>query len=379
MIKLLVIIHSLKGGGAERVVINLLKGLDRDKFSITLGLYERVFDFPLPNNIEVEILNIRAGKNIFTLGTGFIRKIIRLSGIMRKAGPDIVFSLLSSTNVTVILAKLLSGIRCKLIISEHTHPSVNLDNERFGWITKLFMRYVYPYSDTIIAVSGGIKRDLMKNFNLSDNKIALIYNPVDLREIQMLSRETVDHPWFHDNIPVIISAGRLTKQKGYPYLIKAFSLARRSLSCRLMILGEGKDKERLIAMTRELGIARDVEFLGFRENPFRYMAKASLFVLSSLYEGFGNVIVEAMALGLPVISTDCPSGPSEIIHDGKNGLLVPVQDEQALAMAITEVLTNKALRERLAIEAKRKSEVFALEKIMKDYGRVFSENSSYSV
>jgi glycosyltransferase involved in cell wall biosynthesis len=379
MIKLLVIIHSLKGGGAERVVINLLKGLDRDKFSITLVLYERILDFPLPNKIEVEILNIYAGKNIFTLGVGFIRKIIHLSGLIRKAGPDIVFSLLSSTNVTVILAKLFSGIHCKVIISEHTHPSLNLKNERFGWITKLFMRYVYPYADTIIAVSGGIKNDLLRDFHLPDNKIVVIYNPADLKEIQIRSRETADHQWFHDDIPVIISVGRLTKQKGYPYLIKAFSLARRSLPCRLMILGEGEDKERLIAMARKLGIARDVEFLGFRENPFPYMAKASLFVLSSLYEGFGNVIVEAMALGLPVISTDCPSGPSEIIDDKKNGILVPVQDEYSIARAITEVLTNKALREHLGMEAKRKSEVFALEKIMKDYGRVFSENSSYSV
>jgi glycosyltransferase involved in cell wall biosynthesis len=379
MIKLLVVIHSLKGGGAEKVLINLLKGLDRGKFSITLVLYERVFDFPLPNNIEVEILNIRAGKNIFTLGIGFLRKIIRLSGIMRKAGPDIVFSLLSSTNVTVILAKLLSGIRCRLIISEHTHPSVNLDNERFGCITKLFMRYVYPYADTIIAVSGGIKNDLIKVFHLHDNKIEVIYNPVDLKEIQISSRETADHEWFHDEIPVIISVGRLTKQKGYPYLIKAFSLARRSLPCRLMILGEGEDKERLVEMARQSGVDRDIEFMGFRENPFPYMAKASLFVLSSLYEGFGNVIVEAMSLGLPVISTECPSGPSEIIDDKKNGILVPVKDERALARAINEVLTDKALRERLGMEAKLKSEVFALEKIMKDYGRVFSENSSSSL
>jgi glycosyltransferase involved in cell wall biosynthesis len=379
MIKLLVVIHSLKWGGAERVLINLLKGLDRGKFSITLVLYEQIFDFPLPNEVEVEILDIHAGRNILALAIGFVRKISRLSSLIEKIGPDMVFSLLSSTNVTVILAKLVSRIHCGVIVSEHTHPSINLENEIYGGITKKFMRYVYPKADTIIAVSEGIKQDLIKNFNLPDNKIAVIYNPVDLKEVRMRSQETVDHAWFHDDIPVIVSAGRLTKQKGYPYLIKAFSVVRRSLPCRLMIIGEGEDKAQLIGMVRALGIDRDVEFLGFQKNPFQYMARSSLFVLSSLYEGFGNVIVEAMALGLPVISTDCPSGPAEIIDDKKNGILVAVRDENELAQAILNVLTDRELRVHLSSEAKRKAEVFALEKITKDYRRLFSENSSYSL
>jgi glycosyltransferase involved in cell wall biosynthesis len=379
MIKLMIVIHSLKGGGSERVLINVLKGLDRKEFSVTLVLYERVFDFPPPDKVAVEILDMPAGRNIFTLGVRFMRKIVRLSRLMKKVGPDMVFSLLSSTNVAVILARLLSKIPCGVTISEHTHPSVNLTNERFGWITKIFMPYVYPKADAIIAVSEGIKQDLIKNFNMPENKIAVIYNPVDLNEIRIRSQEKVDHPWFHDDIPVIVSVGRLTKQKGYPYLIKAFSLVRRSLACRLMIIGEGEDKDKLIAMVRALGIEREVEFLGFQKNPFQYMAKSSLFVLSSLYEGFGNVIVEAMVLGLPVISTDCPSGPAEIIDDKKNGILVPVQDENALARTILEVLADSALRVHLGSEAKRRAEVFALEKITQDYRRIFSENSSYSL
>jgi glycosyltransferase involved in cell wall biosynthesis len=377
MIKLLVVIHSLKGGGAERVLVNLLKGLERDKFSITLVLYEQILDFPLPNKVEVEILDIHADRNIFRLALGFVRKIARISGIIKKIGPDMVFSLLSSTNVTVILAKIFSRTQCRVIVSEHTHPSINLENEIYGGITGKFVRYFYPKADTIIAVSEGIKQDLIKNFNLPDKKISVIYNPVDLEEIRVRSQETVEHPWFHDDIPVIVSVGRLTKQKGYPYLIKAFSFVRRSLPCRLMIIGEGEDKDQLIGMVRAQGIDRDVEFLGFQKNPFQYMARSSLFVLSSLYEGFGNVIVEAMALGLPVISTDCPSGPSEIIDDKINGILVAVRDEDALAQAMLEVLTDSELRVHLSSEAKRKAEVFGLERIAKDYRRMFSENSSY--
>ena len=146
-----------------------------------------------------------------------------------------------------------------------------------------------------------------------------------------------------------------------------------------MIIGEGEDKDQLIEMASSLGIHQDIDFLGFQKNPFKYMAKSSLFVLSSLYEGFGNVLVEAMALGLPVISTDCPSGPAEIIDDGENGILVPVQDENALAQAILDVLADSALRIHLSCEAKQKAEVFAAEKITQDYRRIFSENSSYSV
>jgi glycosyltransferase involved in cell wall biosynthesis len=372
----MLVIHSLRGGGSERVLTNLLKSLDRNEFSITLVLYERVCDFPLPGKVEVELLNIHAGKNVFTLGTGFIRKIMRLSDIMRKVAPDRVFSLLSSTNVTVILAKLFSRIHCKLIISEHTYPSVNLSNERFGWITKLFMRYVYPRADTIIAVSDGIKQDLMKRFNLSGKKIEVIYNPVDLKEIEICSRETIAHPWFNDDIPIILSVGRLTKQKGYPYLIKAFAIVKQSFSCRLMILGEGEDKEKLIDMAKELDIDQDVDFQGFHKNPFCYMAKASIFVLSSLYEGFGNVIVEAMALGLPVISTDCPSGPSEIIDSGKNGLLVPVKDAQALAKGILEILTNYKLQNNFRKAGKIRAQFFALDKITEKYRSIFIEDSS---
>ena len=212
--------------------------------------------------------------------------------------------------------------------------------------------------------------------HIRENKIAVIYNPVDIDEIERLSSEAVEHPWFREETPIIVSVGRLTKQKGYPHLINSFSLVRKAFPCRLLIIGEGEDREKLLRMAREKALERDVEFLGFQKNPFKYMARASLFVLPSLYEGFGNVIVEAMALGLPVISTDCPSGPSEIIEDGKNGLLVPVGDEDALSRAMTEVLTNNALKERLGREAPRRAAFFGIDKIAGDYRSIFLENPS---
>lgn len=376
MTKLMVVIHSLRGGGSERVLINLLKGLDRNEFSITLVLYERVFDYPVPENIELRILDIYASRNFFKLAIGFISKILGLSKLIRKNKPDFVFSLLSSTNVTVILAKILSRMNFKLIVSEHTHPSMNLKNEIYGGITRLFIKVLYPKADKIVAVSEGIKQDIIQNFHINEDKIAVIYNPIDIKEIETLSTEEVNHPWFQEQIPIIISVGRLTQQKDYPYLIKTFAIVKKSINCRLFIIGDGEDKEKLIQMAKEIGLEKDIEFAGFQKNPFKYMDRASLFVLSSLYEGFGNVIVEAMALGLPVISTDCPSGPSEIIENRKNGLLVPVRDEHALAQSILSILTNQDLKDSLGKEAKLRAQFFATEKIIKDYVRIFSENSS---
>lgn len=379
MKKLMVIIHSLRGGGSERVLINLLKGLERDKFSILLILYERVFDFSLPEDIETKILDIYTSRNPFKLTKGFLQKIVKLAGLIRDYKPDVIFSLLSSTNVTTIFAKLFSRRKCKLIVSEHTHPSVNLDNEVYGGITKVFVKSLYRHADTVIAVSDGIKGDLIKNFNISEGKIVVIYNPVDIEEIRRLSQENVDHRWFKDKLPVVVSVGRLTKQKGYPYLIRAFSIVREKVSCKLLIIGEGEEKKRLINMAKEYNLERDIEFLGFQKNPFKYMRNATVFVLSSLYEGFGNVIVEAMALGLPVISTDCPSGPSEIIENGKNGLLVKVGDENDLAHAILNVLTNNNLRENLGREAKIRADFFSIERIVKNYLEVFDEDPSPSL
>lgn len=377
--KLFVVIHSLRWGGSERVLVNLLNGLDRKRFSITLVLYEKVFDYAIPENIDLKLLDIYTGRNLIVLAKSFILKIINLTKLIKQNKPDVIFSLLSTTNVTVILAKLLSRVNCRLIVSEHTHPSENLKNEPYGFLTKFLVKQFYPKANKVVAVSSGIKEDLIKNFNVPEKKIAIIYNPIDINNIRMLSEEHVDHPWFRERIPIIVSVGRLTRQKGFPYLLKAFSILRKSFYCRLLIIGDGEERESLIKMAEDSGYRGDIEFIGFQKNPFKYMAKASIFVLSSIFEGFGNVIVEAMALGLPVISTDCPSGPSEIIENGESGLLVPVRDEYALADSILDVLTNNELREKLIKGARKRAETFTMDKVIKYYTEVFCENPSSSL
>ena len=374
----MVIIHSLQGGGAERVVVNLLKGLSRRDFTITLLLYEGIFDYPPPENVEVITLHIRSSRNILEATRGFILKIISIARLIKKDKPDIVFSLLSVTNVIAILARLLSGVHSKVIVSERNHPSISLRNEMYGGITKFLMKHCYPKAESIIAISQGIKKDLLENFHLPEEKIEVIYNPVDIAEIETLSVEETEHPWFKSGLPILISVGRLTRQKDHSSLIKVFSRVRQSLPCRLLIIGTGEEEENLVNMVNALGLNSDVEFLGFQRNPFKYIARSSLFILSSLYEGFGNVIVEAMSLGLPVISTDCPSGPSEIIEHGKSGILVPPKDEGALEQAILNLLTDDELRRQLSHGARMRAQYFALNKMTERYSSVFLQTSRVS-
>jgi glycosyltransferase involved in cell wall biosynthesis len=203
------------------------------------------------------------------------------------------------------------------------------------------MRRLYPKADRIVAVSQGVADDLISLLNLPHEKVTVIYNPIFTPELFEQAKQPANHPWFEQNrLPVILAVGRLTRQKDYPILFRAFSLVRQVRPAKLLILGEGEERANLERLAIELGIQNDVSMPGFVDNPFAFMAKASVFVLSSAWEGFGNVLVEALACGCPVVATDCRSGPREILDNGRYGRLVPVGDHEALAKAILETLDN---------------------------------------
>ena len=223
----------------------------------------------------------------------------------------------------------------------------------------------------VLANSRDIKRDLVRNFGVSADKIEVIHNPLDIERISRLAREPVDHPWFEGEIPVVISVGRLEPQKGYHHLLRAFARIKKTRQCKLVILGEGKKRGELGNLARELGIKQDVAFLGFQKNPFKYLARSDIFVLSSLWEGFPNAIIEAMACGIPVVASSCPGGVDEVIEDGFNGLLVLPADEKALANAILSILDDEKLAERLVKRGRCRVEDFSLSKKIREYERVF--------
>jgi glycosyltransferase involved in cell wall biosynthesis len=201
------------------------------------------------------------------------------------------------------------------------------------------MRWLYPSADAVIAVSKGVAEDLVRITGLSPKKIAVIANPVLTPRMESLAAEKPAHPWLQEKtVPVIIGAGRLTRQKDFSTLIRAFARLRKIRRCRLIILGEGNDKQTLGDLAKALTVESDIDFPGFVDNPYAIMKAADLFVLSSIWEGSPNVLTEAMGLGVPVAATDCPSGPREILQEGQFGPLVKMGDDQGLAEAMQSVL-----------------------------------------
>jgi glycosyltransferase involved in cell wall biosynthesis len=207
------------------------------------------------------------------------------------------------------------------------------------WLRYAPIRRTYPRIDHIVAVSAGVAEDTVRIARLPRERISVIRNPVITPDLERLAAEPCPHPWLAPGQPpVILGAGRLQRQKDFPTLIRAFARLQRGRDCRLAILGEGGSRPKLEALIGQLGLSDRVALLGFQDNPYPYLARARLFVLSSAWEGSPNVLTEAMALGTPVVSTDCPSGPFELLDGGRFGPLVPVGDVEALAAAMQRTL-----------------------------------------
>ncbi len=235
----------------------------------------------------------------------------------------------------------------------------------------LIQKYTYLMADAIIADCNAIGDALVKVSGIDSNRIRTIYNPVlDGSEIQKL-QEPVTHPWFlDDGPPIILGVGRFLRQKDFPTLIQAFHKVRSCRPARLVILGDGNERASLEVLIRELGIENDVSLPGFDSNPFKYMRRANVFVLSSLWEGPGHVVIEALAAGVPIVATDCPAGPRETLLDGSLGTLVPVGDTSTMAEAILDVLEDQASAKLRADEGKKSLDRFKSGCVAEEYLRV---------
>jgi glycosyltransferase involved in cell wall biosynthesis len=273
-----------------------------------------------------------------------------LSGIpaaiayLRQVRPAALISVSNSDlNVVAVLARLLAGVSTRLVLNVQTNLSQEFQKLSRGKVkrklTPQLVRWFFPWADAIVPVSAGVAEDLVSAFGLPKERIQVIHNPIVTSALLERSTRPVDHPWFAPGEPpVVLGVGRLTQQKDFPTLIRAFALVKQSCPARLVILGEGEERPHLEALVRELGVGEDVALPGFADNPYAYMAGASAFVLSSVWEGLPTVLVEAMAVGTPVVSTDCPSGPIEILENGQYGPLVASGDVRGLADAIVNTL-----------------------------------------
>lgn len=329
-----VYLPSLAGGGAERSMVNLAIGMAQQNVAVDLVLAEASGPYLSMVPPSIRIVDLKAGRVLSSLPA--------LASYLRKEQPKGMVAALDHANLVAIWAKAFSGSSTRIAVCMQNTVSQDANNaaNTRGRFVPLATKWFYPWAAGVVGVSQGVVDDFIKLTGVSKN-VQVIHNPVVTPELFKKAEEPVDHPWLQPGQPpVLLGVGRLTKQKDFPNLIQAFGIVRKQHNVRLMILGEGELRPELEALVGQLGLQEHVALPGFASNPYAYMRRAGMFVLSSLWEGLPTVLIEALALGTPVVSTDCPSGPMEILRGGKLGRLVPMSDHQRLAEAIAATLAE---------------------------------------
>jgi len=365
-IKVLFVLANLRVGGAQRVTLNLVKHLDRARFDPKLVVLTNLGEYQSAIPADVPLIHLNRSSARYAIWD--------LVKTIKKERPDIIYSVLNYVNCIVLAARWLARIPCTTVISEHSYVSGKLSSkQQLYWVARV-MRWLYPKADKIVCVSQAIANDLQELLRLPPSKMQVIHNPVVDDELMRRSKEAVyECQWFrekHDK-PVILAVGSLRAEKGFDYLLEAFALVRNIIEAKLVIIGEGEKRRELENLIHDLDLDTEVALLGYRNNPYKFMANADVFVLSSLVEGLPTVLIEAMACGVPVVATDCPSGPREIITHGENGLLVLAADPEDIAKAILRVLEDRELATKLTDNAKERAGDFNAAKITRKYETLF--------
>ena len=352
--KIAFFLPKMATGGAERMRIALAasflaKGHEVD-FVFQQATGELISQIP-PGAAVIDLGSIRARNSL-----------IPLLKYLRYKRPDALISSFFEQNVVAALASLLAGSRKRTFITQHNNFSSETSSSLLRFRAAVY-RIAIGLTARTIAVSEGVARDLVNVAHCDPARLKVVYNPACPLNHSELSNGLVEQEFASQPHPLVISVGRLTHQKGFDILLEAFALARRERELRLAVIGVGEDEGKLRQLAKELDIENCILWLGFKPNPLAYISKSNIFVMSSRYEGFGNVLVEALACGVPVVSTDCPSGPSEILKAGEFGRLVAVDDAKALADAILETLDNPVQRSLLQSRA----EEFSADRISEEY------------
>ena len=312
--KVAIFLASLAGGGAERVFALLAEGL------VARGIDT---DVVLVHAEGPHLAAVRAATRVVDLhARSTLISLVPLARYLRRRRPDVLVTAVEHVNITAVWARWLAGVPTAVVITHHTSmagfPADHFS--RKDRVSSLLMVHFYPRADAIVAVSRDSAVQLAHRLGVPLERIDVVPNPVIRPDLEALGGAALHHPWFAaGQPPVLVGVGRLSREKDFPTLMRAFASVRRQRPVRLLILGEGPEREKLEALARQLGLSDDVGMPGFVTNPYPYLAHAAVFVLSSLYEGLPTVVVEAMALGTPVVATDCETGPRELLDGGRSG------------------------------------------------------------
>jgi glycosyltransferase involved in cell wall biosynthesis len=353
------VLPSLHGGGAERAAVILLNGLAQRDYEATLFLFAR----------EGAYLDQVAGNVRVVVGSrGRAVRLASLRRFLRREPQDAVVSFLS--HFTTYAAVRTASSTTKYAISQQTPLSAFLDDHDYGWRhparRRLFTtvaRSIYPRADRIAATSQGVADDLITNFGVDRGLIAIVPNPVDLDAVRRAAEEPVDPVFERGAVPTIVTAGRLAHAKNFPLLIEALRQLSARLPFRAWILGAGELESEVRGLVTRASLDERVSLLGFQANPWKFMARADVFVLTSHYEGFGNVLIEAMACGLPVVAT-ASYGTRDIVSHEANGLLVDAHEPGAVASALERVLGDPTIRARLSAAARDTAQNYSIARVV---------------
>ncbi|MGH6920717.1 MAG: glycosyltransferase [Geminicoccaceae bacterium] len=394
--RIALLLPNLAAGGAEACMLRTADALLRRSFRVDVVLCERtgplladvpagarVIDLP-PTPMPIarayalaaDPAGLRAMLAPVLLAWRPAKHLPHLPGLvryLRTERPDALFAAMPIPNLLAVWARRLAGVPTRVLVSERNTLSAMLGGSR-RWRDRHLPRllgHAYRLADGIVAVSDGVADDLARQSGLRRARIATVYNPVIMPELAAMASQPVAHRWFLPAAPpVVLGVGSLSARKDFPTLVRAFARLRAGRDCRLVILGQAtspkkteEQRAELMALAASLGVAADVDLPGFVANPFAYMARASVFVLSSAFEGLPGALIQAMACGCPVVSTDCPSGPAEILDRGRFGAMVPVGDDHAMAAAIATTLDHPIA----AATLRTRAEMFSVERAVDRY------------
>jgi glycosyltransferase involved in cell wall biosynthesis len=398
---ILFLIHDLRSGGAERIFLNYVNNVRTvravallvrpivdllDELSPAVPLYD--LSVPIDGATSVHPARRNPGEDgsppratawfEAIPGLALISLVVkahRLATLAARTDAMIVCTFLHKSNIIALTAKQLFRRRLRVVINMHEMPGPYMD---FHFpplrraVMRWFTRHGLPRADLIIAVAEGVKQDLVQTFGVPAERVVVVHNPIDLEHVRRSALEPLGSLPVGGAGPLIVAVGRLVPFKGFDLLIRAVARLPAPLNARLVIIGEGDERGRLEALIDACALRGSVALVGLQSNPWRYMARADAFVLSSLTEAFPNVIIEAFALAVPVVATDCSPGVRELLDDGQCGVLVRPGDEQALAGALDRVLTDAPLRERLSARGPARASAFDLEARVRHYEQVLT-------
>lgn len=364
--KVMFFIYQMGSGGAARTLLNILNHMNEHEFEpilVTLN-FNGNYETYLKSNIKFIKLDTKRLRSA----------IIPLAKLIRKERPHIVFSTIPVYNTVAIFGRLLSFTKTKNIVRE----AALLGGSFRENISLRIFGLIYRFASKVISLSEGVKKNLINRYNVKEKNIQVIYNPIDLDKIQHLANYgkilEKHHYIFEKDASIIVTAGRLVKEKDHFTLIRAFANVNKHINSELLILGEGELEHQLKSLAKDLGIKQKVHFIGFQQNPYIYFKRADLFVLSSVNEGFGHVLVESLAVGTPVVSTNCKPGAEEVLMDGKFGRICQVGDVDGLANSMYETLMMAEYEKKKVIKRGiTRAKDFDAKVIVKQYEETFNQ------